>query len=226
MGTPRPTDPLSGEWVLFFLLVAIAALAWVRSISPRKWKLVWESVFRLRLGRQTMREDLNLQDRTLIALAAIASVSTGLFLLQVAAWGAGATIGWVRALEAMVAVFVATGLQVLLLRTIAFLFQGDGGVQEYGYTLVLLLIGCGLVLLPIDLLFAYRPMMRNALAGIGLLVVLAMLVWRWVRAWRIGSGSGTPSAYALLYICALEILPFALLLNSLRGTFPTDLRPH
>jgi hypothetical protein len=226
MGTPRPTDPLSGEWLLLFVLSAIAVLAWVRSLSPRKWKLVWESVFRMRLGRQTMREDLNLRDRTLIALVAVASVCTGLFLLQVAAWGGVAHIGWLAALEAMVAVFVITGLQLLLLRAIGFLFQGDGGIEEYGFTLVLLLIGCGLMLLPLVVLFAYRPTLRTLLAVAGLLLVGAMLVWRWVRAWRIASGSGTSSGYALLYICALEILPFALLLNSLRATLPTDLRPH
>jgi hypothetical protein len=226
MGTPRPTDPLSVEWVTVLLLLVVAALAWVHAISPRKWKLLQESVFRLRLGRQTMREELNLQDRTLIALVALASVLIGLFIHSAGVWKGVAQPQWWRALETTVIVFVVVGAQVALLGLATFLFQSDGGAQEYIYTMITLLVAAGALLFPIDLFFAYWPALRSVLLIAGMGVLLAMLAYRWVRAYLIGSGSGTPIGYLFLYLCALEFLPLALLILSLRQALPPDGRPH
>ena len=226
MGTPRPTDPLGGEWVLLLLVLLIGTLAWVNAISPRKWELLRTALFRLRLGRQTMREDLNIRDRTLIALLAIACMSIGLFLHL-----AGVHHSWLRpvwwlGLEIMAALFVLALLQLLVLRIAAVVFRGDGGTQEYGYTIVLLLIVTGLALVPVDLLVLCWPTWRSPLVIAGVVIAGALLVLRWVRAGLIGSGSGTGFGYVFLYLCALEILPFALLIGSLQQALPPDVRPH
>ena len=226
MGTPRPSDPLSVEWVTVLLLLVVGVLAWVNAISPRKWKLLPEAVFRLRLGRQTMREDLNLQDRTLIALVAVASVLIGLFIYQAAIHKGLVEPQWWWALESMAAVFGIVIGQVALLRLATFLFQGDGGAQEYPFTLLTLLTATGLLLLPLDLLFAYWPAMRSALSILGVVLLQAMFVFRWSRAALIGLGSGTSAGYLFIYLCALEILPLALLIISLRQAIPPDVRPH
>lgn len=226
MGTPRPSDPLSAEWVTVLLLLVVAVLAWVNAVSPRKWRLLPEAVFRLRLGRQTMREDLNLQDRTLIALIAVASILIGLFLYQAAIGSGALRPRWWTALESMATVFAVVVVQVAVLRLAAFLFMGDGGAQEYIYTLVTLLIATGLLLFPVNLLFAYWPALRGALMILGVAMLLAMFGYRWGRAVLIGSGSGTSPGYLFIYLCALEILPLALLILSLRQAIPPDVRPH
>lgn len=226
MGTPRPTDPLGAEWVLLLFVVLIGTLAWVNAISPRKWELLRTSVLRLRLGRQTMREDLNLRDRTLIALLAAGCISMGLFLHQ-----AGVHFGWLRpawwlAIELMAVLFAAMLAQLLLLRVATIVFRADGGAQEYGFTQVLLLIANGLVLVPLDLLMACWPSLRTEMLLAGMLLTGVLLVLRWVRAVAIGNGSGTGRGYVFLYLCALEILPFALLISSLQQALPPDVRPH
>ena len=226
MGTPRFVDPLSTEWVALFFVVVAAGLVWIHAISPRKWRLIVHGVARLRLGRQTMREDLDLQDRTLIALLVMSSALISLFIYQLGVTKGGLQPGWLMALEIMLMVLLAVAVQLGVLRFASFLFKGDGGAEEYIYTMVLLVIALGLVLLPIDLLVAYHPELRMVLLALGTLAVVAMVVYRWFRAMVVGMGAGTPAGYILLYLCALEILPVAIALRSLQQALPPDVRPH
>ena len=50
--------------------------------SQKRRRLLWGATVRARLGRQTLREDIDLQDRTLIALVLVSVLITGLFGYQ------------------------------------------------------------------------------------------------------------------------------------------------
>lgn len=226
MGTLRPSDPLNTEWVAIFFIAVVAALAWIHAISPRKWRLLVQSVSRLRLGRQTIREDVDLRDRTLIALLVIAAALIGLFSYQWSVNVGRVEPAWLHAVEAMMIVLVVITAQITLVRGAGFLFQADGGGEEYIYTFVLLVVALGLILLPIALLVAYRPEWRPVLLAIGALAMALMVLYRWLRAVAIGSGSGTPFRYIFLYLCALEILPVAIAFRTLQQALPPDVRPH
>jgi hypothetical protein len=226
MGTPRMVDPLRAEWVALYFVVMVLALAWIHAISPRKWRLITHATMRLRLGRQTMREELDLQDRTLIALLVMAASLIGLFAYQSGIVVGAFEGGWLRAFELMLIVLLVVAVQLALLRLAGFLFRADGGAGEYLYTIVLLAIVLGLFLLPIDLLIAYRPGWRPMLLAIGGAAMVAMILYRWLRAVVVGMGEGTPAGYILLYLCALEILPVAIALRSLQQALPPDVRPH
>lgn len=216
MGTLRPTDPLNTEWVAGFFMLVVASLAWIHAISPRKWRLLGHSVSRVRLGRQVMREEVDLRDRTLIGLLVLGTSTMGLFGYQWAVSQAGVEAAWFRAVESMVLVLALIAVQIALVQLAAFLFQADGGAQEYVYTLVLLTAFTGCLLLPVSLLVAYRPEWRPALLIAGWACMGAMVLWRWLRAVAIGVGSGAPLRYIFIYLCALEILPVAIALRSLQ----------
>jgi phosphoglycerol transferase MdoB-like AlkP superfamily enzyme len=214
MGTLRVIDPLSTAWVSVALVMVMVLLAYVNVASPRKWRLVWGSFFTLRLGRQVMREDLDLQDRTLIGLLGAALVVLALFGYQLAERPDAPVHGlplFVRLLGLVVALIVA---QVLLLRLVQLLFQADGGLQEYLYTVVLILVMLGLVLLPLVALMAYQPEWRPLLRIAGLLLVGLTLVYRWVRGLLIGVGEGVPPRHVFLYLCTAEMLPVALAVHA------------
>ena len=78
----RVHDILKEAWVGIVLLVSIVVLAWTNVSARKKWNLLREGVFRLRLGQQTMRDDISLRDRGLIALLATAIVLIALFVYQ------------------------------------------------------------------------------------------------------------------------------------------------
>jgi hypothetical protein len=214
----RGVDPLSGDWMALVVLVALGLLGWINLVAPKKWKLITNTVFGLRLGRQSMRDDVDLQDRTLVALVILSMGVMALFLHQWNVLYGGGPVGlmaWARIYGLCLAVFSG---QMLLLRVLGVVFRGDGGLMEYAYTLLLLNVAVGLALLPVVALmawphhFAWRPWV----GGAGLILLAAMLAFRWFRAVLCGQGGGLSIGYVLLYLCALEILPVALALQHLR----------
>lgn len=218
MDVLRGTDPLSGDWMALVVVLAAGLLGWINVVSPKKWRLITITVFGLRLGRQSMRDDVDLQDRTLVALMIMSMGILALFLYQ---WGAlygGGAQGpgaWGRIFGLCLTLSVG---QVLLLRMLGLLFRGDGGSTEYIYTLLLLNVALGLALLPLVALMAWPHQLtwRPWIGAVGLILLGAMLVFRWIRAVLCGRGGGLSTGYVLLYLCALEILPVALALQHLR----------
>ena len=99
-------------------------------------------------------------------------------------------------------------------------FQGDGGTNEYVSTLVLIWIALGLFLLPVAVLVTvpHHIAWRIALCWIGLIAMAAVILFRWIRALAIGVGEGVSLRYIFIYICAAEILPFALAAHRARET--------
>lgn len=210
MGTARWVDPLGVAWVAAALLGVVLLLAYVNVASPRKWRVLWGSFITLRLGRQVMREDLDLQDRTLIGLLGAALTVLALFAYQLLE-GAGAPVhGILLFLQVLGWVVALMVLQVVLVRSVAVLFQADGGTLEYVYTVVIITAMLGLVLLPVVALYAYQPAYRPVLRPLGVALVALFLLYRWVRALVVGVGEGVSPRHVFLYLCTAEILPVAL----------------
>jgi hypothetical protein len=218
----RATDALNADWTVLLLLVCIGVLGWINLVSPKKWRLISGAFFSFRLGRQSMRDDIDPQDRTLIVLVLMSSCVIALFLYEFGSLKAGLVPGlsdWAKVLGVSLVALLA---QVLVLNGLRFLFQGDGGLSEYLYTLLLLHVALGIALLPITgvLAFPHHIAWRSWLAWTGLVISAAIVFFRWVRAVVIGVGAGVPVRYIFLYLCALEILPVVLLLQASERIVP------
>jgi len=213
-GTLRFTDPLSTDWVTTMLLLVFILLAYTNVAAPKKWRLLWGAIFTLRLGKQVMREDVDLQDRTLIGLVFAALIVLALFAYQaVVLLGAPATglVVFGRTLGLVVLLLVA---QVVLLWLVDVLFEVDGGTREYLYTVLLLTVTLGLLLLPVVALMAGQPDWRGVLLPVGGVLAAAYVLYRWFRGVVIGVGSGVPARHVFIYLCTAEILPVALAIRS------------
>lgn len=220
MGVDRATDPLGGEWVTLLLLIALMTLAWINVLSPRKWRLLWSAAVRIRLGRQTLREEVQLQDRTLVALVLVSVLVTGLFGHQFAVSRGMMRPGFAGSMLVTAIVLAIVMAQTLVLRLIAILFHTDQGSGEYLRVSLLMQVVIGMVLLPITMLGAYQAGWRQALGVIGAAAIAVLVLARWVRALAIGRGHGNSLRSILLYLCAAEILPAAIALRSLQRLLP------
>ncbi|MBL0037306.1 MAG: DUF4271 domain-containing protein [Flavobacteriales bacterium] len=213
-GTLRINDPLSADWVTGILLLVFVLLAYTNVASPKKWRLLWGSMFTLRLGKQVLREDVDPQDRTLIGLIVAAMVLLALFAYQVAVVSGVPSSGLLLFGRSLLFVVIALIAQVLLLNLVGVLFRSDGGLMEYLYTMLLITIVLGVVLLPVVMLVAYRPGLRFALLPLGGAVVALSVLYRWFRAVLIGVGEGVPLRHVFLYLCTAEIVPVAIAIHS------------
>lgn len=210
--TVRATDPLAGDWILLVMLAGVGMLGWINLVSPKKWRLLVRSFFAFRLGRQSLRDELDLQDRTLIGLAVMASALVALFAYQFVVLVAHGSPGIGLWAELFAAALVLLFVQVFLVRSVGRLFEADNGLAEYLYTFLLLHIALGIVLLPVTATIAwpYRVSWRTWALVTGLGLIGLVTAYRWLRAAALGVGEGVPVRYIFIYLCALEILPVAL----------------
>lgn len=235
--TLRATDPLAGDWILLVMLAALGMLGWINLVSPKKWRLLTRSFFSFRLGRQSLRDELDLQDRTLIGLAIMATAAVALFGYQFTVLVAHVPPGiglWAKLFGAFLLLLVA---QVLLVRMAGRLFNADRGLSEYLYTLLLLHVVLGVALLPVTASIAWphevaisavRPneiLWRVWGLRVGAALVALVTVFRWIRATILGLGEGVPLRYVLIYLCALEILPVALACQQALRILPDPSHP-
>lgn len=219
----RGADPLNAEWVTVLLLGLFVLLALINAGGSRKWRLLGQTVFRMRLGRQAMREELDLQDRSILGMLVLSIGVIGLFAWQYFQWTRmpGAP-SYLMVLGVAVAVVLTQGI---LLRVVGGLFKVDQGVAEHLYTGLLLVVLAGVALLPVVVLMAYRAEYRGTLAPLGLTVIGVLLIYRWVRGTWIGVGEGVPVRYIILYFCAAEILPVLLAISALRPAADLSVHP-
>jgi hypothetical protein len=171
-------------------------------------------MFSLRLGKQALREEMDLQDRAFLGLLAIGTTLLALFGWQVMELQrAGSSF------PSLVGVVLAVVLgHYVLLRILGHMLRIDHGMQEYVYTGFLLFILAGLLVLPLVVFIAYQPTWRSwAVAGGGLVLGL-LLLYRWLRGVWIGLGEGVPLRYIILYFCAAELIPVLLVIDHWRNT--------
>lgn len=221
----RPDDPLTQEWVLLVFLFALVMHAWTNMSAPRKWRMLFSGVLRRRLGRQAMREDMDLQDRTLIALLLGALAIIALFLYQALLWYGllePGSLRYARLVGAGAAVMVA---QLVVAHITSTLFMGDGGLAEFVRTTLLFYILLGMVLLPITMLLSYQVMWRGALLWIGVGLAVLILAYRWLRGVLIGLDEGVPLRHIILYLCAAEAVPVLMAYRELQEAAATATNP-
>jgi len=208
----RTLDPLNAEWVTVVLLLVLTALAFTNISSPRKWRLLAQAMFSMRLGRQTLREEIDLQDRTLIGLLLVAVAVLAMFLYQGAVLlvpGGGYSFIYLATI-----VLVLLLAQGFLLRAVAALAGTDRGITEYLSTGLLLFILTGVSLLPVVALMAYHSAWRSGLLVAGAFVIVLLLLYRWIRGAWVGLAEGVPLRYLILYLCAAEAAPALLLVHA------------
>ena len=210
----RAHDPLAQDWVTGALLLALIVLAAINRNAPRKWRMLLQAGFRMRMGRQTLREEMDVQDRNFLGLVVIGIAILALFAWQaVHILGFGAATTYPALLGLLVGVIVAQGI---LTRILAGLARTEAGATEYLYTGSLLFTLLGLLMQPLVALIAFRAEWRWPLVVCGCALTVIALLYRWVRGVWIGLGEGIPARYIILYFCAAEAAPLLLAIHALR----------
>lgn len=227
MDALRATDGLAPDWLAGLLLLAVGVLAWVNMVSPRQWVVLARSFGALRLGRHRLREELDMRDRTLTGLAVLSTLVVALFVHQLFLYHGLVPAGALPYLQTLLVVGGALLAQLVVLQALRWLPSRDGGLKEYLYTTIVFHVVLGLLLLPVATVMAYPAEVawRQPAWVVGLAVIGAVVLFRWVRAVVVGVGNGAPWRYILLYLCTLEILPAALVLEQLRDFVPPAHHP-
>jgi hypothetical protein len=193
----------------------VGLLALINLGAPRKWGVLAQALFRLRLGRQVLRDEVDLRDRALLGLLMLAVSVLAMFGWQMdQLWRPDVhhSYGW----WALVVGGVLAG-QLVVNGSLA-RFIGDRSIlMEHSYTGLLLHVLAGLLLLPVVAVLAYRSEWRHELLWTGMVILALLLLYRWFRGGWLGLSEGVPGRHILLYLCAAEVLPALLLVSLLHA---------
>jgi hypothetical protein len=204
---------LQEDWMIAMLVIVVAVLALIRYNYPKRFVRLGQAIFRARLLRQLMREELVLSHRTSLALILIFAANAAILVYL-----AAKSYGWVPYREfeywffpMVFGVIILLYLwKIIMIRLIQFFFSTDSGLSEYlVFSLVFNMI-LGLVWFPL-ILVALVTLQETVqiLLAICLALFLVGYLIRLGRGVLIAREQHIFSVYIILYLCALEILPFA-----------------
>lgn len=213
--TPATSPYLSEDWVYAVVLVILAALAYIRYSYPQRLIRLATAVVRVRVLFQLMREEFVMTHHTALTLFVIFSGSTGT-LLYLAARRFSLPIpegmGWWLFPIAAGTVAAIYLWKIILVKFIQLLFGGNGGLTEYiNYTFVLNAL-LGVIWLPFIVIVSVSLPQASSvfLVMAGVLFGIAWLT-RIIQGILFAKQQGVFAVYIILYLCALEILPLAVI---------------
>lgn len=201
---------------MFAVLIGVlVALAIVRYSYPKRMLRLAQALLRVRILFQLMRENMVLSHRSAVTLFLTFAGSTGLLIYLAAKafnWPLYTFMGfWL--FPVLVAAVAGIYLwKIITVRLVQFLFGGNGGLSEYlNYSFVMNAL-LGVLWLPAILLAAVTlPDTARVILWIaGGIFGLAWLI-RIVQGIQFAIRQGVFALYIILYLCALEFLPLAVI---------------
>lgn len=216
-GTPNISPNIAEDWMFLIFVLVLAGIAWLRYNDPRRTQHLLQSAFNIRMLRQTLREEMSFSNATSLTLSTLALMGMSLFLYVGKKMIGIETIsgnGLLLFGKIVLLVFVIYTIKLLGIRVIQIMADGDFGLDEYIFNIYLFNQIAGIAVLPLMALAVYGGL-KTALiiTAIGALVISSLLLVRLGRGIINALRLHVRPFYIVLYLCALEILPFALLIK-------------
>lgn len=219
----RPSHQLAEEWMFPVFLLCLVILAYLNYSAPSRLRHTWKSVFNMRYMRQVIREESNVPKEYLLMVLNFVLLSAlilfGFFKLQhIDLFGVKSF-----SLYCLLCgfIFLLYPIKSFFIQVISWLVNGDFGLSEYRYWVVLLNRFLGLLLLPVAVLVMYLPINVAPYFVFGGFLLIAL-----VYLYRLSMGlinalrSDIGVFYIFFYICTLEILPLVVFTKLILLQFP------
>lgn len=211
----RLSPYLQEDWIFAVVLAVLAALAWIRYTYPRRMSRLAAALVRVRVLFQLMREEMVMSHRTAVALFFMFSITSGLTLYLAAksfSWPLIGVMEWWLFPILSLAVALVYLWKIVTVKLIQLLFGANGGLSEYlNYSFVMNSL-LGIFWLPIIVLVSVM-LPEPAHWVLWLAAGIFALAWltRIIQGVLFAVQERVFPLYIFLYLCALEILPLAVI---------------
>jgi hypothetical protein len=204
----------SPDWFLLFILLSIALFAWVRMFYDKYLVPVFVATINYQESFKLFRDKNILYGRFSLGLNAVYIINVALLALFASRLiGASLPMNslFLNYLLISVLLVLLYLLRIMIDRILGEVSLSRAEFLEYLHNIFILNKAVGLLLLPIIIGIAYLPPpFPTPLIYSGLAIVVAGYLLRILRGAQIFIKNGFSIFYWILYLCALEFLPFAL----------------
>jgi len=214
-----PKIRISRDLLFYAVLCMLLWIGILKSGYEKYFNDLFTVFFRSSLRQHQIREQL-LQARLpslLFNLFFVGCAGTFLYLL---ASGHTLRIGvseWQLWLASIASVALLYSAKFVGLKLSGWIFGMTGATDTYIFIIFLVNKILGVALLPIVILLAFsREPLESASATLGILLVLGMLIYRFIRSYRpVWEEVQISRFHFFLYLCAFEIAPLLLIYKSM-----------
>lgn len=212
---PRHEKLEMADWNIGLVALVLLLIVMSKTLFPRRFRQLSGAIFGSNYLNQLLREWNPFQSLMGIFFILAYVVVFGLYLQRLLIYFAGgdqtlASPFAFFALAAGVGAFLL--LRMLFVNFFAFLFRTKEVSMRYLTNQVSYFMITALLLLPILFVLIYNPF--KSVFYMSILLVMALLVFRFYRSFIVGLSNRRFSIlYLFLYLCALEIVPFLLLIK-------------
>ncbi|MCA1764384.1 MAG: DUF4271 domain-containing protein [Flavobacteriales bacterium] len=216
----RESPNLYEYWMVAVFLVVVGILAYVRAVYGKRLVRLFNSLSRIQILRQVMREELVFSHRAsvllffnfvvvvaLICYAILKYYDTDLFRV----------FGSELFIYLALAVALVYLFKIILSNILRVLYKDPGVIREYLFEVFLMNKALGIILLPVAAGMVFLNITKlDVLIPLFSGIFLLAVVFRLVQGLRLTFSYPIPGVYIILYLCTLEILPFAVLVLALQ----------
>lgn len=213
----QPFEHLNPSWFTITLILLLGCFTWFRYFFHRIFTQLVSAFFNATAANQIVRDESVLLQRASLVLSVLSYVLMGLFLYRISYhfhWQIPFfQTGILRFTLFSLLVALAYSFKMVAVRFLSSVFDQERPAAHYIFTLFLMVMMCGLVLLPANILLAYAPEPIPLWTMVTTFVILSLLfLYRLVKAAAIWiSIPGASIFHLFLYFCAFEIAPLLII---------------
>lgn len=202
----------SQDWLTLILISCVALLAVTRYVYERRFLnfvgVIGSDKFLAKSSRERFQDPFNLMLFTVQLL----SISTFIYLVLSRYGIISGTQPEILFFRIVVCYGVFIGIKFVIERIFALLFDGEEVLRSYHYNKLIFRNFFGMILLPINAIFAYTYMPgQNVVIGLVALIIILNTVSLTNTTKRYEKLISNNIFYFILYLCALEIAPYLIL---------------
>jgi hypothetical protein len=216
-GQSRPQGEV---WVIVVVLFLVLFFAIIRFFFSKELSSIFRSFFSNQMLGQINKEDNLFNSWPFVFLYVLFGLVIGMYLyltgryLHLSYPFEGVEL-FILLSFLIISLFT---IKILIIRLLGFLFDIRRLVREYVSILYLSYFNTALLFLPLVIAFSLTPNKYAGLYGyLGMAVMAAIFIVQFLRAGiNVLSNYRFPKVYLIIYLCALEFCPLAILFKALR----------
>lgn len=219
----RNAPNLFEDWMIGIIILIVGILAYMRVTYNKRLSRLFNSLVRIQILRQTMREELVFSHRASVLLLINFVLVTSL-LVYCAASYFKLNISDLKGMQlyGLIALSIS-GIylgKLLLASFLRWLYQDSGLIREYLFESFLINKAVGVIFIPLAIGIAFVNIGKlDLLFWVTAVIIALLLAFRVVQGLRMSSSYPISWIYIILYLCTLEIMPLLLLF----GAFETGI---
>lgn len=204
--------PSIEHWITALLFLCVLLFTWVKTAYPKKVSLLFREVF----TTSTMTDNesgINPASIGMFVIFICTSVLLSINLIHQYGINLYQNVGKEFGALALILSIIYIG-KTLLILFLGFVFDQQERAWEYITEIYVFAHFLGVMLLPAVLLVTYAIQINSRTILLVVFAAIALLfVYRTIKMFILMTNKGLSMMYLFLYICALEILPFAVIVK-------------